>query len=138
MLRCQNTSEKATRPRPSQKESAQLLRLSGEPSGRRVAYNIVTGTSLIFALTARHFPSPYPSSSQSPLCHSTIFLASCPSAPPSVANFESSRLFAGHKHTLYTNSSSSRQYEPRDYSELIIKDRQGVVQSTTICNLKYS
>lgn len=65
MLRCQNTSEKATRPRPSQKESAQLLRLSGEPSGRRVAYNIVTGTSLIFALTARHFPSPYPSSSQS-------------------------------------------------------------------------
>lgn len=136
MLRCQNTSEKATRPRPSQKESAQLLRLSGEPSGRRVAYNIVTGTSLIFALTARHFPSPYPSSSQSPLCHSTIFLASCPSAPPLVANFESSRLFAGHKHTLYTNS--SRQYEPRDYSELIIRDRQGVVQSTTICNLKYS
>lgn len=138
MLRCQNTSEKATRPRPSQKESAQLLRLSGEPSGRRVAYNIVTGTSLIFALTARHFPSPYPSSSLSPRCHSTIFLASCPSAPPLVANFESSRLFAGHKHTLYTNSSSSRQYEPRDYSELIIRDCQGVVQSTTICNLKYS
>lgn len=134
MLRCQNTSEKAPRPRTSQKESAQLLRLSGEPSGRRVAYNIVTGTSLIFALTARHFPSV----SLSPLCHSTIFLASCPSAPPSVANFESSRLFAGHKHTLYTNSSSSRQYEPRDYSELIIRDRQGVVQSTTICNLKYS
>lgn len=116
--------------RAKKKESAQLLRLSGEPSGRRVAYNIVTGTSLIFALTARHFPSPSLSL--------YYFFGQLPVSSTFSANFESSRLFAGHKHTLYTNSSSSRQYEPRDYSELIIKDRQGVVQSTTICNLKYS
>lgn len=107
-------SDSTTKP----KESAQLLRLSGEPSGRRVAYNIVW-----YVTHFRAHCSPFSHSLSlclpTPLCHSS-FLASCPSAPPLVANFggslDSSRVAFLLAINIPCTQGSSRQYELRDYS----------------------
>lgn len=104
-------AKKATRP-TKPKESAQLLRLSGEPSGR-VAYNMLWGMvwygRVWYVTHFRAHCSPFTIY----LSLSLVFLASCPSASPLVANFgsslDSSRVvsfFAGHKNTLYARRSS--------------------------------